>query len=248
MIKIEADLHTHTISSGHAYSTVDELAMSAAKKNLKLIAMTDHGPNLPGGPHEYHFSNIGVIPDEIHGVRVLKGVEANILEEGNLDLPENILESLDFVAAGIHTDTGHNLKNKNEYTEAMVKAIQNPYIDMITHPSNLKYPVDFGKVVKSASKYNVLLELNSSSFSKEKIGKRGNVEKSVKLARLAKKYGVLLSLNTDTHYHAEIGDISNLNYIIKKANLKVKHVINTSLKRVLDFLYYQDKKEKRRII
>src|SRR5512146_3220126 len=55
MLKIVADMHTHTIASGHAYSTVNELAHAAAAKGLAAMAITDHGPALPGGPHLYHF-------------------------------------------------------------------------------------------------------------------------------------------------------------------------------------------------
>jgi len=236
MIKIEGDLHTHTISSGHAYSTLDEMVKAAARKDLKLIAITDHGPNLPGGPHEYYFGNLKVIPDNLYGIRVLKGVEANILDNGELDLEDSKLEKLEFVAAGIHADTGHNLQTKSDFTEATVKTMNNPLVNMITHPANIKYPLDFKKVVRAASKNDVIIEINASSFSENKIGKRGDIEKSLELCRLAKKYGVYLSLNSDAHFHTEVGDISNLNYIIKKANLREKDIINTSKERILKFL------------
>ena len=89
-MKIVADLHIHTVSSGHAYSTVMENVRAAADKGLEMIAITDHGPAMPGGPHEYHFGNMQVLPDELFGVRILKGVEANVIDRaGNLDLSEN---------------------------------------------------------------------------------------------------------------------------------------------------------------
>ena len=66
-----ADLHVHTVASGHAYSTVAEIARVAADKGLALIALTDHGPAMPGGPHAYHFSNQTAIPDVLFGLRVL---------------------------------------------------------------------------------------------------------------------------------------------------------------------------------
>ena len=71
-MKIEADLHTHSVASGHAYSTISELALAAAERGLKMIAITDHGPAIPGGPHLYHFSNLKVLPEYLHGVRLLK--------------------------------------------------------------------------------------------------------------------------------------------------------------------------------
>ncbi len=247
MIKIAGDLHTHTVHSGHAYSTVDEMAKAAAHKDLKLIAITDHGPNMPGGPHEYYFGNMQVIPAKLYGVRIIKGIEANILDEGKLDLAEEKLKNLDFVAAGLHKDTGHNLKTKSDFTAATIKAIENPLVNMITHPANLEFPLDFEKVVKAAARNNVILEINASSFSEAKLGKRGDVELSLELCRLARKYGVYLSLNTDAHFYTEVGDISNLKYIIKKAHLNKNEIINTSEEKILAFLN-NDKSREQKVI
>ncbi|MDK2821551.1 MAG: putative hydrolase [Clostridia bacterium] len=76
---LETDLHTHTIASGHAYSTVKEMVEAAEKQNIKMIAITDHGIMMPGGPHEYHFYNMVAIPREIGNVQILRGVEAILL-------------------------------------------------------------------------------------------------------------------------------------------------------------------------
>lgn len=242
--RIEADLHTHTVSSGHAYSTVDELAKSASKQGLKVIAITDHGPSLPGGPHKYHFSNMAILPEEIHGVRVLKGIEANILDNGELDLNDELLASLDFVAAGLHDDTGHTMSTMGEYTDAVIRAIENPYVNMITHPINVKYPLDINRVVKAARDNDVILEVNASSYNPIKNKKRGNEAVDVKMCKLAKKYGVKLSLNTDTHYHIEIGDIGSLREIIREAHLEERNVINTSAESLMRFLYSSRYKKK----
>ena len=61
-MKVELDCHTHTVSSGHAYSTWQENAHVAASRGLKLIANTDHAPSMPGGAHEYYFQNLGSLP------------------------------------------------------------------------------------------------------------------------------------------------------------------------------------------
>ena len=74
-MRILMDLHTHTVASGHAYSTIMENAKAAAEKGLEGIAMTDHGPAMPGGAHLYHFWNLTALPQQIAGVRVLRGVE-----------------------------------------------------------------------------------------------------------------------------------------------------------------------------
>lgn len=81
-------LRTHTVSSGHAYSTITENALVASRRGLKLLGMTDHGPSMPGVPHLYHFGNLSIILKEISGIKILPGVEANIVNhEGELDIP-----------------------------------------------------------------------------------------------------------------------------------------------------------------
>ncbi|MFP4662562.1 MAG: phosphatase [Halanaerobiales bacterium] len=236
-MKLEADLHMHTIASGHAYSTITEMALAAAGKGLKIIAMTDHGPLLPGGPHEYHFGNIKVLPEYIHGVRVLKGVESNIINDGSLDLDEERLDMLDFVAAGIHYDAGYNNRTMEEHTTATITAIKNPRVRMITHPANLYYPVDLQAVVKAAAENNVILEVNASSFDTHRYGKRGSLEKTVEMCKLAREYKVPLSLNSDAHYYVDVGNIEPLTQVIKEADLKEKDVINCSAEAVEEFLF-----------
>lgn len=236
-MRIEADLHMHTIASGHAYSTVTEMALAAAGRGLKLIAITDHGPLLPGGPHEYYFGNLKVLPEYIHGVRVLKGVEANITNKGSLDLNQERLEVLDFIAAGIHYDAGYSNNTIVEHTYATIEAIKNPYVKMITHPANLYYPVDLSAVVQAAAEYNVILEVNASSFDEYRYGKRGSLEKTLEMCNLAKKYNVSISLNSDAHFYKDVGNIEPLAQVIKKADLKEEDVINTSLETVEQFLF-----------
>jgi putative hydrolase len=81
ILKYEVDVHCHTIASGHAYSTIIENALEAAKKGLKMIAVTDHGPALGEGINRYYFGNMVVIPRQIEGVYVLRGIEANIKDD-----------------------------------------------------------------------------------------------------------------------------------------------------------------------
>ncbi len=242
MLKINTDLHTHTLASGHAYSTVDEMAKGAFVKGLKLIAVTDHGPQMPGGPHIYHFGNLAVVPDKLYGVRIIKGVEANILDQGELDLDVEVLERLDFVSAGIHRLTGHSLENKNDYTEATIKAMDNPYLDMITHPVQKEYPLDLERVAEAAAEKNVILEINASSYSPKKDHTRGIKSESIKLLRLAKKYGFKIAVNSDAHFHDEIGEYSSLNFIFESADFDNELIMNRSVKSVLNYLNNREKR------
>ena len=124
-MRLLADLHTHTVASGHAFSTVTELATAAAAKGLELIAITDHGPAVPGGAHAWFFWNSKAIPGTLSGVRILKGCEANVADtENGLDLPDEILSILDIVAVGLHPLTGFDDGNKARNTRALIRAIR----------------------------------------------------------------------------------------------------------------------------
>lgn len=89
------DLHTHTVASGHAYSTLLENVHMAAMRGLKVYGHSDHARLMPGTTDEIYFTNFKVIPREIEGVRILHGIEANILDElGTIDVSQNCIINL----------------------------------------------------------------------------------------------------------------------------------------------------------
>ena len=97
------DLHTHTIVSGHAFSTIKENIEFAVKRQIKYLGISDHSSNMPASPHKYYFQNLKVIPREVDGVKILRGIEGNILDfEGNLDIDEDLYPGLDYVIASLH--------------------------------------------------------------------------------------------------------------------------------------------------
>ena len=103
-MKIELDVHTHTIASGHAFSTLQEMAQAAAGKGLKLLGITEHSPGVPGSCNPIYFRNLHVVPRQMYGIELLLGAEINILDgEGNLDMDENCMRMLDIRIAGIHS-------------------------------------------------------------------------------------------------------------------------------------------------
>ncbi|MDY5327796.1 MAG: PHP domain-containing protein, partial [Bacteroidaceae bacterium] len=102
--KIRLDVHTHTVMSGHAFSTVQEMAREAARQGLDILGITEHGPNIPGTCNPIYFRNLHVVPREMYGVRLLLGAELNILDtHGTLDLDEYYYRMLDLRIAGIHS-------------------------------------------------------------------------------------------------------------------------------------------------
>lgn len=163
-MKIEVDTHCHTIASGHAYSTIVENAKAASEKGLKMIAITDHGPAMPGTFHEAYFGYMKVIPRKIEGVYVLRGIEANIIDHnGTLDISEKYLKRLDIVLAGFHRPC-YMGGSVEQNTYAAIEAMKNPYVDILVHPGNPEFPMDFERVVQAAKEYNVHIEINNSSF------------------------------------------------------------------------------------
>ena len=101
--RIIADLHTHTLASTHAYSSVTEMIRAAAEKGLYAIALTDHARTMPGSPREWYFSSLHELPLHYRGVMNLAGIEANVLDfEGHLDIEPRDIPRMDWVVASIH--------------------------------------------------------------------------------------------------------------------------------------------------
>ena len=233
MLKFLVDTHCHTISSGHAYSTITEIAEAAGEKGLKLIAMTDHGPAMPGGPHIFHIGNQKVIPDYIKGVRVLKGVEANIMNfDGELDLPEKYLKNLEIVIASFH-DVCIAPGSVDENTRALMEAMRNPYVDIIAHPGNPYYPIDIDKFTQCAYDTGTLIEINNSSFLGSRVGSADNCRR---IAAKAKEKGVLLAAGSDCHICCDVGKFNKIEEIFEDLKMPEDLVINTNPQKLIDYL------------
>jgi putative hydrolase len=233
-MKIVADMHTHTVASGHAYSTVNELAAEAARKGLLALAITDHGPMLPGGPHLYHFGAMRFIPEQIGGVRILRGVEANVIDAaGTLDMPEPYLRKLDFVMAGLHEGCGFESDDSEVCTAALISAMENPLVNAISHPGNPLFPLDYEAVVTAAKRTGTALELNNSSFS---ISRKGSRPNCTELARLIALTGAPMIIGSDAHIAQMVGVFDNALAEVIAAGIPESQVVNTSLEGLFRFL------------
>ncbi len=231
---IKVDPHVHSISSGHAYSTIEECARAAAEKGLEAFAVADHGPAIPGSGNLYHFWNLKVVPRRWHGVWVLRSVEANIIDlHGNLDLPDKVLASLDLVQAGLHPYTGYEGEGIEDNTAALLGAISHPLVDVIVHPDNPSYAVDMERVVEAAARAGKALEVNNSSFVYTREGSGDNCRL---MARLAAERGCLLSVGSDAHVATFAGEFSHAVEILREADVDPRSVVNCSIERLGEFL------------
>lgn len=229
----EADLHVHTLASGHAYSTLDEIAREAAGKGLRLVGMTDHGPALPGGPHPYHFAALRFVPESLHGVRILRGVEANILEGGRLDLADEILGSLDLVMAGFHEECGFDGRGAAANTRALLAVLEQSRVKVIAHPGNPVFPLDYEAVARKAAETGTALEINNSSFSLSRKGSEGNC---MAIARLCARFGTPVTLGSDAHIAQGVGEFAVALNAVRQAGIVWEQVVNRTLESTIAFL------------
>jgi putative hydrolase len=224
-MRIAIDTHTHSVASGHAYSTVYELAMGARRRRLKGFVLTDHGPALPGGTQLYFFGNLRVLPDRIAGVRFYKGIEANILDDkGRLDLGDGELAQLHFVYAGLH-EVALPSRSEAENTLALVSALRNPLVDAVSHPGNPRYPVDIRAVVLAAKECGKAIEINNSSFRIRK----GSGDRCGEFARLCAQTGTFVVCGSDAHFWGDVGRLDTAVAVIKEARVPRGLVVNATV-------------------
>lgn len=238
-MKLVVDTHTHTVSSGHAYSTVQENAREAGLNGMEIFAVTDHGPSLKGAPSLLHFWNLKAIPDTIYGVRVIKGAEANIIEySGQTDIPDEVLKKLEFVIASFH-DITIVPSTTEEHTNALIKVLENPYIDAIAHPGNPTFPIDIDRVVRAAAKHNKLIEINNHSFSVRK----GSDLNCRNFIYKCKEHGVRITCGSDAHISFNVGKLDIVKAMLEEADMPEELVISSSAERFEAYL--KERKDRR---
>lgn len=236
-MNLQADLHTHTIASTHAYSTISENCEWAAKYGIKAVAMTDHAMAMPDSPHEWHFLNMRTLPRQIYGVTVLKGIEANIINiNGDIDIPERLLSSLEWVVASMHAEAIKPDSVEN-ITNAYLKACQNPCIDVIGHCTSDEFFFDYEKCVKSFREYEKLVEINESSI----INKAGSRKNCYELLKLCKKYEVPVVVDSDSHFCQNIGQTPNAFQIIADVEFPEKLIVNSDWDKVREHILKKHK-------
>lgn len=229
------DVHTHTVASGHAYSTLQEMVARAADIRLQVLGITEHAPALPGAPAEIYFRNLGVVPREIDGVRLLMGSELNILDaHGGIDLPPDTLQLLDLRIAGIHSLVWRP-DSAEGYVEAYVNAIRNPWVQIISHPADSPYLLDFRPIVEAAKETGTLLELNNSTLNPER-GKLTAHDNFCQMLRLCRERNVPIILGSDAHISYSVADHSRTLPLLAETDFPEQLVVNYHVDRFFQCL------------
>lgn len=235
MKDIELDVHTHTLASGHAFSTLQEMARAAADKGLKVLGITEHSPGIPGTCDPIYFRNLHVVPRHMYGIELLLGAEINIIDtEGSLDLDEKTMQILDLRIAGIHS-LCYRQGTKEENTHGMVQAIANPYIHIISHPGDGTAELDFEPIVLASKEYHTLLEINNSSLKpcRHKADARTN---NLEILRLCKRYEVPVILGSDAHISFDIATYDYVWQLLEETQFPEELIMNTSVEKFKNYL------------
>lgn len=236
-MKLLTDTHAHTLVSGHAYNTMREMAMAAREKGLEVLALTEHAKEMPGTCVDFHFANYKIVPRDYYGIHLLLGVELNIMDEfGTIDLSEPILKEMDIVIASIHVPCYRVSKGVEANTNAYVNTMEKcPYVDIIGHPDDIRYPLDYDRLAKEAEKHKVALEINASSLRPGSF--RGNGVDNVRLMlEKAKKYGTYITVGSDAHFEGQIADFEVPMQLLKEADFPEELVVSTDKEKLLEFL------------
>ena len=234
-MQIQLDLHTHTLASGHAYSSLQEMAQAAADKGLRLLGITEHTPGIPGTCDLIYFRNLHVVPRTMYGVRLLLGAEINILNtQGDLDLTDDYMRRLDLRLAGIHS-LCYTPGTCDANTEGLVQVMSHPYIDLISHPGDGTVPLHMEPLVQASLRYGTLLEINNSSLKpiRHKEEARDN---NLQLLRLCKQYGQPVLLGSDAHISFDIAGYDYLYPLLAETEFPDELILNRSVEAFESYL------------
>ncbi|TMD03853.1 MAG: DNA polymerase/3'-5' exonuclease PolX [Chloroflexi bacterium] len=223
---LRGDLHTHSDWSD-GRTDIKTMALAAQQHGYRYMALTDHTQSLlvAGGLTPERFRQRGAeiarVNRELVDFRILAGAEVDILADGRLDLPDDVLESLDLVVASVHTAFD---QSSEAMTERVVRALRSPHVDVLGHPTCRRLDrregtaVDLEAVIAEAAGSGTALEINSSPM---------RLDLNDTWARRALAAGVLLAVNNDAHYPAEFGYARYGVAIARRAGAGVANVLNT---------------------
>lgn len=222
-----ADTHTHTLVSGHAYSTICENMSAAARAGMRFLCLTEHAGRMPDAPHSLYFDNMKVLPDVLDGVFLIRGCEADIMDtRGTLDLPEHTLKSLEWVIASLHPPV-YPPADIEAHTETWMQVAKNPLVDVIGHCGDERYPFDYEPVIQEFAANGKIVEINANSFRVRK----GSKENCRTIALLCKKYGVRVVVSSDAHFCSWIGRFEPIPQMLSEIDFPEELIMNADYER-----------------
>lgn len=230
----EVDTHTHTILSGHAWSTLTENCCAARYRGLKGLCLTEHAPGIEGGAPSFIPHSQQMLPDTIEGIRVYKGIEVNILDhENHLDISAEYLSLCEFVIASIHTHMFPERAMKDANTATYLEMLRNPYIDIIGHADDPTVPCDFEAMAAEAQKYGKLLELNNNSTTAHRPGSLPSLKRYI---LCCKEFRQRVCVASDAHFHTMVGSVAPMMALLDELDFPQELIVNLTKERFEAYL------------
>jgi DNA polymerase (family 10) len=223
---LQGDVHMHTVETD-GRNTIEEMAQAARERGYKYMAITDHSKNLAfaNGLDDRravdHISRIRAADKGTDGIRIFAGIEVDILADGSLDLSDSVLEQMDLVIASVHS---HFNQSAEEMTARLLKAIENPNVSIIGHPTGRlllrrdAYGFDMDAVLQAAARNKVAMEHNAYP---------DRLDLCDRHLRQAKQHGVKVVINTDSHHSSHMEKIRFGVLQARRAWLTRDDVLNT---------------------
>ncbi|UCB46666.1 MAG: PHP domain-containing protein [Spirochaetota bacterium] len=222
--KIIADLHVHTVASGHAADTIRVVCKAAEQKKLDGIAITDHGPGVPGGAERVYFWTLPRLARGIKthtGLRVITGIEEDIKNrKGELMIPAVFLKDLEIIMAGCHPLTWIAEQSAATRTDALINAIVKNHIQVVTHPFGSGYDLNLEAVIDACVASGVALEFNASKVN--------DMNESLNFLERCAQKGASITVGSDAHVAEEVGDFNRILPLLQKTEFPEELIINRS--------------------
>lgn len=239
-MKINIDTHTHSIVSGHAYSTISENIKKAKEIGLEAIGLTEHSINMPGSPVWIYFYGMHNLPKTIEGIRIYKGIELNIFDdEGNVDYKNetgrNFTENLDYAIASLHAPTCPPSQSKKINTKRIIGGMENEKVKIIGHLGDPQFPFYIDEVLKKALELNVAIELNNASLRPNHI--RFNPDVVFEIINKLVENGNFITFGSDAHFHEDIGNFKNIFNILKDIEIDENKIVSSNMEKFEKFIF-----------
>ena len=242
-LHVRGDLHMHsTWSDGR--DTIEQMARTAAGLGYEYIAITDHSQRamssrkLAAADITEQRAEIDIVRRYFPGMRILHGIEVDIMKDGTLDFDDDVLEGFDIVLASLHD---HGGQSGAELTARYLSAIASPYVDVITHPMGRApgvwpgYDVDFDRIFAAAADSGTAMEID---------GAPGHLDMDGALARRAAAAGVAIVVDSDCHRSEWLGRQMRFGVATARRGwIEPRHVLNT--RRIEDILAFVARKRAR---
>lgn len=238
---LKGTLHNHSTYSDGVHSLAEMARYCKEVLGLEYLGICDHSKTavyangLTRERLEQQWAEIDLLNQQLAPFKIFKGIESDILSDGSLDYPDEILAKFDFVVTSVHS----NLKmDEQKATTRLIKAIENPYTTILGHPtgrlllSRAGYPLDFKKIIDACAANNVVIEINANPL---------RLDLDWRWHRYALEKGVLLSINPDAHRTEGLLDMHYGVFVARKGGLSAEKCLNAfSLDQITS--YFQRKK------